>query len=301
MKVGVFLVCLLASRLASAQAVQPVQATPTIDPDRPDITNGAQLVEPGALQLEAGGSFTRNQSEQRGWGSPFTLRLGVTPWIEARFSGDGLLVRSDAAGHEVGFGNVQLAAKVRVWADRTGASLLSVLPTVNLPTADAGRGFGSGSADYTIAVLTGADIGARAHADVNYGIGAIGSGGVAPHFAQQTASISTSVAAARWSPYGELFWISRQEPDGSAIVAVDAGAIYTVRPHIAVDGGVQLGVSASAPDVSVFAGVSIIVGHISFIAPRSRFKSSGERPNRLPMSRTVSSRRINATPTASIS
>lgn len=299
MKFGVFLVCLLASRLASAQAV-----TEPIDPDRPDITNGAHIVPPGTLQLEAGGSFVRSQPEQHGWSSPFTLRLGLTPWIEARFSGDGLLVRSDSAGGGADFGNVQLAAKVRVWGDSTGGALLSVLPTANIPTADASRGFGSGAADYTIAVLTGADIGARAHTDVNYGVGAIGIGGTgggAGHFVQQTASISTSVSAAKWSPYGELFWISRQQPDGSAVVAIDAGAIYTVRPRLAVDAGVQFGASASAPDFSVFAGVSVVIGHINFIAPKSRFRSSGESPNRLPMSRTVSSRRINATPTASIS
>jgi hypothetical protein len=296
MKAAAVFICLLFARVLCAQT-----STEAIEPDRPDVTNGAHLVAPGALQVEAGGIYTHAAPGARAFGSPFTVRLGVTKWIEARVGADGLLVQSDGGTRQTGFGNVQLAAKVRILSDRDGAALLSLLPTVNIPTASSDKGLGSGAADYTVAVLTGADVGSRAHVDVNYGIGAIGSGGGAPRFAQHAASMSASVSAGRWSPYGELFWYSRQERNGDAITAIDAGAIYGVSPRVAIDGGALFGVSRGAPDAALFAGVSLVVGHINLIAPRSRFRSSGVRPNRLPMSRTVSSSRMSATPTASIS
>src|SRR5205823_9061214 len=60
----------------------------------------------------------------------------------------------------------------------------------------------------------------------------------------------------------ESFWFSRQDAAGPAVVAVDAGAIYELGARYALDGGMQFGISGSAPDLAAFGGVSIIVGDI---------------------------------------
>src|SRR5207248_5706741 len=132
-----------------------------------------------------------------------------------------------------------------------GLPVLSILPTVNLPAASAEKGLGSGDADYTIALLTGTDVGERGHIDINYGIGSIGAGAGLPHFVQHLVSVSASLAAsARWNPYAESYWFSRQDVEGGAMTAVDIGAIYTASPRLAFDGGIQFGVSRAAPDIA---------------------------------------------------
>jgi len=162
-----------------------------------------------------------------------------------------------------GLGNIQLGAKLRLWADPGGVPVLSVLPTVNLPTASVEKGLGSGDADYTVALLTGTDIGRHGHVDVNYGIGAIGAGGGNPRFIQHLVSVSASAAVSdNWNPYVEGFWFSRQDPDGTAVAAVDAGAIYELGARYALDGGVQIGVTRNAPTFVAFGGFSIVVGDI---------------------------------------
>lgn len=238
-------------------------AQQSIEPDRPDVTNGTHVVDIGLLQIEIGGLYTHAGADQHAFGSPFTARLGLFEWLEARIGTDGFLTQSDPAGHATGLGNLQVGAKLRLWADPGGVPVLSLLPTVNVPTASAEKGLGSGDADYTLVVLTGADIGHHGHVDVNYGIGAIGAGGGAPHFAQHLVSVSASVAASdNWNPYVEMFWFSRQESGGGAIAAFDLGAIYELGSRFAVDGGVQIGVSGSAPDLAAFGGLSIIVGDV---------------------------------------
>ena len=77
---------------------------------------------------------------------------------------------------------------MRLWGKPGGAPVLSILPAVNLPTADSSQGLGSGDTDYTVAVLTGTDIGTRGHIDINYGIGAIGAGAGQPHYVQHMVS-----------------------------------------------------------------------------------------------------------------
>jgi hypothetical protein len=253
--VVVALVVLIGGRSAAAQE--------TIEPDRPDITNGTHIVDVGLLQIEIGGLYTHAGASQHAFGSPFTARVGLSEWLEARIGTDGIVMQRDASGRATGIGNLQVGAKLRLWADPGGVPVLSVLPTVNVPTASAEKGLGSGDADYTMALLTGADIGRHAHVDFNYGIGAIGAGGDAPHFVQHLVSVSASVAASdNWNPYAEAFWFSRQDPDGGAIVAVDVGAIYELGARFAIDGGVQMGVSRGAPDLAAFAGLSVIVGDI---------------------------------------
>jgi len=253
--VAALAVVLIAGRSAAAQE--------TIEPDRPDVTNGTHIVDVGLLQIEIGGLYTHAGASQHAFGSPFTARVGLSEWLEARIGTDGIVMQRDASGRATGIGNLQVGAKLRLWADPGGVPVLSVLPTVNVPTASAEKGLGSGDADYTMALLSGADIGRHGHVDFNYGIGAIGAGGDAAHFVQHLVSVSASVAASdNWNPYAEAFWFSRQDPDGGAIVAVDVGAIYELGARFAIDGGVQIGVSHGAPDLAAFAGLSVIVGDI---------------------------------------
>jgi outer membrane putative beta-barrel porin/alpha-amylase len=238
-------------------------AQDAIEPDRPDVTNGAHIVGTGLLQIEFGGLFTHTQPAQSAFGSPFMARLGVFEWLEARISTDGLLTQTDENGRATGIGNTQVGAKLRLWADASGVSVLSILPTINLPTASAEKGLGSGAADYTIAVLTGTDFGRHAHVDVNYGVGAIGTGGDHPRFVQHLLSVSASDAVTdSWNPYIEVFWFSRQDIAGQSLTSVDGGAIYQIGTRYAVDGGVQIGATANAPRLAVFGGFSMIVGDV---------------------------------------
>ncbi len=89
-----------------------------IEPDRPDVTNGTHIVDIGLLQIEFGGLCTRAAPGQRAFGSPFTARIGLFDWLEARIETDGILTQTDGDSRATGMGNVQLGAKLRIWAER---------------------------------------------------------------------------------------------------------------------------------------------------------------------------------------
>jgi len=261
---SVVLLVSIGVRAQDTGSVQPTGATPRpIDPDRPDVTNGTHIVDTGLLQVEMGGLFTRANSTSHDIGTPVTFRFGATDWLELRFGGDGFLDSHDVLGRQTGIGNVQIGAKLRLWAEPGGLPLLSVLPAVNLPTASASKGLGSGQSDFTLALLTGADFLKHAHVDVNYGIGRIGTGPDLPRFTQHLVSVSASIEVpGPVTPYAETFWISRQEVDGGPVAAIDTGAIYQISPRYALDGGVQAGLSTAAPALAAFGGFSAIIGNI---------------------------------------
>jgi outer membrane putative beta-barrel porin/alpha-amylase len=241
-----------------AGTVQP----DNLEPDRPDVTNGTHIVDVGLLQMEVGGIWNRPGVGRHSVSTPTSFRLGLSEWLEARVSGDGFLAVTDASGSQRGIGNIQLGAKLRLWADPGGVPVLSILPTINLPAASESKGLGSGQADFTIAVLTGTDFLTRGHIDVNYGVGRIGAGTGLPRFTQHLVSWSASAEVpGPVTPYLEGFWFSRQDPDGGGVAALDTGAIYVVNPRLAFDGGVQLGLTSAAP-LSAFGGVSVVLGSV---------------------------------------
>src|SRR5207245_1849288 len=147
----------------------PPPAQEPLEPDRPDVTNGTHIVGVGLLQMEFGGLYTHVVAGQHNIGSPFTARVGITEWFEARVGTDGLLSQVDSGSRATGFGNVQLGAKLRLWADPGGIPVLSILPTLNLPTASVEKGLGSVDADYTVAFLTGTALLKLRHMEVTYG------------------------------------------------------------------------------------------------------------------------------------
>jgi len=233
-----------------------------LEPDRPDVTNGTHIVDVGLLQMEIGGVWSRAGLGRHAVGTPSTLRLGLSEWIEARVSSDGFLSATDSSGTQSGIGNVQLGAKLRLWSDPGGVPVLSILPTINLPAASERKGLGSGQADYTVAVLTGTDFLTRGHVDVNYGVGRIGAGTGLPRFTQHLVSWSASAEVpGPVTPYVEGFWISRQDPDGGRVAALDGGAIYVINPRLALDGGIQFGLTDAAP-LSAFGGLSVVLGNV---------------------------------------
>jgi hypothetical protein len=234
-----------------------------LEPDRPDVTNGTHIVDVGLLQMEFGGIYNRTGAGQHNVGTPTTMRVGLSEWLEARISTDGFLAFTDGSGTARGLGNVQLGAKLRLWSDPGGVPVLSILPTVNLPAASESKGLGSGQADFTIAALTGTDFLTRGHVDINYGVGRIGAGIGLPRFTQHLVSLSASAEIpGPVTPYLESFWFSRQDPDGGPVAALDTGAIYVINPRFALDGGVQFGLTEAAPPLSAFGGLSVVIGNV---------------------------------------
>lgn len=249
--------------LLALPAVARAQAVPDhpIDPDRPDLTNTSHLVDPGFVQFEAGGIYTRDSVDRRRAGAPLGIRIGVRDWIEARVGFDNLWLRAtDAGTAESGLGNLQVGAKIRVWPEADGQSRWSLLPSITVPTASEEKGFTSGGVDATLAVLTAVELSARASLGLNYIAGAIAGGDAGPHFAQHVASASLGVSATdHWNPYFEMFVISRDRPGGPAIVAINTGTLFVISPRLALDGGVQFGLTEEASSFSAFGGFSVAV------------------------------------------
>ena len=106
-------------------------------------------------------------------------------------------------------------------------------------------------------------MGKTSHVDINYGIGAIGAGQGRPHFLQHLVSVSVSHSLTeQLSPYVEGVWFSAQDPNGGPVGFFDVGFIQAFTARLAVDGGFAVGLTQAASNLSVFSGISVIVGDV---------------------------------------
>lgn len=231
-----------------------------IEPDRPDVTNGAHLVPLHSVQFELGVAYTRDSETEHGTGAPIDVRIGVLEWLEAQVGIDAVVTAAGTDAEATGSGVFQFGAKIRLWRGSGGQSLFSVAPAVDVPTTIDEHETKRRDPDVTVTALWGVDVGSRAHLDVNYGVGSIRTTLNEPRFVRHAASGSFVVSLTpRWIPYLEVFSISRERAGGMPVVAVSTGVTCVLRPRLALDAGILFGATADAPAFSAVGGLSFIV------------------------------------------
>jgi hypothetical protein len=249
-----------------AAIAQPAQIPPpsTDLPANNDVNDATDNTDVGLLQIELGGQFTSTSSGSWTAGTPFTIRYGAFEWLEVSLGADGYLDQAGpSAPHADGFGNLQLGAKIRFFGAPGGPPIVALLPQLNVPTADAGSGLGTGDWDFALGVLTGKDFGRRGHVDISYSGGAIGEGEGLGRFYQQTAAVGGSFGVTpAWTPSVTLAWVSRQDAETGEAWTLTGESVLTASRRVAFDVSAQFGLNHEAPDLELAGGVSFVVGEL---------------------------------------
>ncbi len=227
-----------------------------VNPNRPTFSTPALTTQAGVAELEFGLAHSALRLGDID-SSPFLLKLGVVKRLELRIGGNGLLhATQPGEPTKTGFGDLQLGAQ---WTFLPNGPLgidEAVQVTWKVPTASASNGLGSGQPDVLLMLLLSRDFGAF-HADFN--VLATWLNHEAPRLRGSEPAGSLSVSRAldeQWSLTGEIYAIDG--PSGSDAIVSNLWAIgYKVSTRLVLDGGVDIGVSHTAPKISVFAGLTV--------------------------------------------
>jgi hypothetical protein len=144
--------------LALAFEVRAADSPGEMVTDRPDFTNGPEVVSPGYLQIESGllvESTHAGSARTRTFAGPSPLlRLGITRRFELRAGGDGVLLEKHSelgyAVRESGVSDVALGAKISLLEEGKRLPALSLTPSVSCPWGS--RHFSSGGYDPGVAL-----------------------------------------------------------------------------------------------------------------------------------------------------
>jgi hypothetical protein len=228
-------------------------------PCRPTIACTADLVRPGALEIESGYLFRRlgGASGERQWTYPFLVKLTLDVPVQIQVGSNGYTaVRGPSPASF--FDDALLGVKVHLHDQTPTTPSVSLSATASIPTFRHQEGFVP-TYDALFTAYVTKDVG-PVHGDLNVGINVwqVDGGGGAP-LPQGFAALALSMNLA--APFGamvEAYYFSGAAPiaerDGGLLVALS----HSPKPWLMFDVGGDAGWFPSSRAYSVFFGMTIV-------------------------------------------
>ncbi|HEY8932367.1 MAG TPA: transporter [Rariglobus sp.] len=233
--------------------------------DRPDQTESPYTVDAGHWQIELD-FFNYTYDREAGvrtemWNvAPVNVKLGLTNTTDLQAIFDSYAterVRSAGATTTTrDWGDLTLRLKQNLWGNDGGDTALALMPFVKLPlnTGDAGNNLVEGGLIVPLAISLPAGWGMGLMTEVDWLADATGNDRHAEWV--NTVTFSHDLTK-RLGGYVEFVSVHSEERGARWIAQADAGLTYAISDDIQLDGGCNVGVTESAPDLQPFLGLSL--------------------------------------------
>jgi hypothetical protein len=228
-------------------------------PSRPTVTNATEPTQCGVVEFEYGfdhqwlGAGDRHNDLSGG------LRFGITPNLDFHWASASFLNVANGTGSQTGFGDTWLGLKYRFLRQTKHRPSLGLFYAAKAPSASYLRGLGSGQVDHSISFLASKDV-RRFHFDFNV-IQLLAGRPNAPGNDHNTGfALSTSYPLThRLSVVAEPYGYTELNQDNPAFASVMAGFNCQLRHRLVLDTGFDAGVTAGAPKMRAFVGVTYAI------------------------------------------
>jgi hypothetical protein len=252
-RVPLLFLILAVAHLASceARAEEPSDDTRTL-PCRPTIACTADLVPPGAFELEVGTLFRRLGTTGRQWTFPFLAKLTMAEWFQLQVGSNGYTVSNGNVPAQY-FDDAEIGGKVHLLDQSEFRPSLSFSATASVPTFQEDGYLRTYDALFTAYVTK--DFGPL-HADLNFGENVWRVQDPRP---QEFVALALSMNLP--PPFGvmaESYYFTNAAPialrDGGFLFAIN----HSPRPWLMFDFGGDVGMFPSTRAYSVFVGMSVV-------------------------------------------
>ena len=225
----------------------------TTTPNRPTVTNTAEITQFGVLEIEFGISAAARQQALQG-----LLKFGLLRDVELDWAGDPW--QHDASVHYAGVSDNYPGFRWCFLHQARRQPTLTVEYSVKLPTA--GPGEGSGEVDDIVTLLASKDVSKRFHVDANLGRAWLGRpGGGFNHNWLPTGTLTYSPTY-RWQLDMEFSGATRANATTPAVTQNLWAVSYTLRPRLVLDSAVQFRVIGNVPRVIYLGGFTYSIADL---------------------------------------
>lgn len=222
-------------------------------PCRPTIACTADIVPPGAFELEAGVLYRRIDASGREWTFPFLAKLTMTPWLQLQAGSNGYSIVHGRVPSQY-LDDAQLGAKVHLVDQTEAMPSLSLSALASIPTFHS-DGY-LRTYDALLTAYATKDIG-PIHADLNAGLNVwrIENAPKPQEFVALALSMNLP------PPFGvmaETYYFT----DAAPIALRDGGFLFALshspKPWLVFDAGGDVGMFPSTRAYSLFLGMSVV-------------------------------------------
>jgi hypothetical protein len=229
--------------------------------DRPDVTESPYTVDAGHFQVEMSFiDFTRDRSDgvttETVVAAPFNAKVGLLNNVDLQFVLDPYVNRRVGSSRDSGLGDAIVRLKVNLLGNDEGDVAFGVMPYVKFPTGthDIGNDHFEGGVIFPVAFkkLPGEfELGAMMEVDFVREEDNGGYGTAVLHSVTLGHDIAGELRG-----YVEYAGTSFVNAGRTYQAVIGTGVTYAVNDDVQLDAGVNIGISESADDFNVFAGLS---------------------------------------------
>lgn len=222
-------------------------------PQRPTVSVDANTTAEGSTELEFGVTIDPGDY----LAAPLLFKYGFSENVELFVGGDVVRSTDMLDRDETGIGDAIVGTRFRFWEDEEREMAAAGLFQVKLPTADDGKGLGSGEIDYIGAGTVTAALGEKASLTGYAQLGLIGRPG--GDDLQTVVALVPSVAIdERTGVFAELAMFQNEGP--SDPMQLMLGVTRLLEVDMLADAGLVFGLNEEAPDLVLFIGLTLNLG-----------------------------------------
>ena len=223
--------------------------------DRPDFTESAETIRPGALQLEGGHTFERIEAAKVSTTGEILLRVGITPRAELRIEPGSYAKATSPNGTMSGREDGALGVKVRLHVPAAeGPSILPSVSVVLLSTVPSGsRVFRQNRLQPELKLASQWTVSDRVGLATNLNVARLRDEN--GRYTEFGGSLSAGIALTeRVGAYAEVFGFAPQLDGVGRTHYANTGLTFSVTPNVQLDVRGGVGLNGAAPDYFVGAG-----------------------------------------------
>ncbi len=213
------------------------------NPSRPTVADPADITELGVLELEYGWERDWFPGGVRGDNFGALLKFAVACNLEIRWFFNPLI----GLGGQRGFGDNWVGMQYRFRRQTSRVPTLAASYMVKIPSANAGKGLGSGRVDHQFKFLASKDV-RGLHFDFNASALLIGRPDARGY--DHNSEINLAFARAlrgKLAVTGEVYGDTRLNRLFPAFASTLVALTYTITPRLVVDAGIDVAVTRDAP------------------------------------------------------
>jgi hypothetical protein len=223
-------------------------------------TEDPGTVPPLDLQVEVTGEYHHTTGADNEIDLGIALTTGLLSNLDLALGAGYTILAAEEGSTEKGFGDLELAAKWNFIEEKESLPGLALKVGVTLPTGDDEKGLGSGGYDTSANLIAGKAVG-PVNLHLNLGYTRI----VKAAEGEKKNVYSASLAGAwdiveSWAFVGEVLYESPGADGEDPPVAVTAGLVWEIADNFSIDVGARAGLTETAPDWCILAGVNYTFG-----------------------------------------
>lgn len=207
-------------------------------PERPTVATHAYVIKPGFVEAETGVTYFR-PTEHGTLDVPVHVKFGVTRWLQLAIDPGFTTSRDAGGGLQAGFGDLTVSAKFVVGTGLPVVGDFAVQPSLKLATGSTTKGFGSGTTDGGILLVSSHQV-LGGEIDANAGVTFASGGGVdAPEASTIWAVSFGRTLAGPLGGVAEVFGYpgTSGAAGGPPQVGLLFGPTWALRPSLVLDAG----------------------------------------------------------------